>query len=629
MRRRGSRRNTKRKVHVRSPRGGLCASSLPGSYLVIHGNVLSLFLPIAGGEMPKRSRLTNNSDETDIASLLSGDVVFSIPFFQRAYRWKPARLKQLNEDLLTLVDGASEFHFLGAVIIHGRSSNPSDPKVYEVIDGQQRITTLYLYMAATVRMLADLGEADEAAGIFFKYLVVPRNTNLHSNLKLHSCREDRAQLNWMMREVLKSQPLRDKLGSFSPKLLASYGPENGTLKNNYRSALRFLKSQSEQGGLDRVRDVYTALLESMSLVQIDVWDPTNGPKIFDSLNSRQEPMTIGDLVRNEVFAKVADEHPDDIEQIDQNSWQPFYTKFQVNGQNKFDSYFFPYGLVLNPNIKKSEVYNHLREEWREINDPAVIIEQLAIYQDAFIDLVTGGNAQKHHQSVAQSFKTLYLSGLPSSTLPFLMKLSRLTACGSVSEEDARESLELIESFLVRRATCGHEPTGLHAVFKRLWEDCGGKPTRQSLIAAIGKHKTVVWPDDEVFKEAVRTRPLYGASVTQFLLREYDRSLGGDLPENIPWIEHVLPESPKEWLDKFTKDEHRVMKDRLANLIPLSREMNQNLSNRSYAVKRPIFRSDSMFKSARRFAETYSDWTPEKVEERAAELAEWAVSRWRH
>lgn len=136
--------------------------------------------------MARRSRLTNNSDETDIASLMSGDTVFSIPYFQRAYKWKPERLKQLEADILNIVDENSDFHFLGAIIVHGRRSNPSDPDVYDVIDGQQRITTLFVYLCAIVKTLCDLDEINEATGLFLKYLVISRDTNLSSNLKLHS-----------------------------------------------------------------------------------------------------------------------------------------------------------------------------------------------------------------------------------------------------------------------------------------------------------------------------------------------------------------------------------------------------------------------------------------------------------
>lgn len=579
--------------------------------------------------MTKRSRLTNNSDETDISSLVSGDVVFSIPFFQRSYKWKSERLNQLNQDVLTIVDQASEFHFLGAVIIHGRSSNPSDPKVYEVIDGQQRITTLFLYIAAVTKTLAENGQEGEAAGLFLKYLAIPRETNLHSNLKLQPCKEDRAQFNHVIDDLLKLKGLRDKVSSGKIKMLPPSGADKGTLRNNYKSALRFFRSQLEQGGLDRVRAVYQAMLESMSVVQIDVWDPTNGPKIFDSLNSRQEPMTIGDLVRNEIFARVADEHPDEIEQIDQNNWQPFYKKFQSEGHNLFDSYFFPYGLIRNPNLKKSEVYGALREDWRHTDDPKVIIDQLRTYQDAFIDIVTGKNTQEHSTPVSQLFRNLYLLGAPSSTYPFLMQLSQKHKEGTVTEPAARETLEIIESFLVRRAVCGHEPTGLHAVFKRLWTDCKDKPERATVEGEIRKHKTVVWPNDDAVKQAISSRPLYGSAITPYLLREYDRSLGGDHPNNIPWIEHVLPETPvKEWYQHFRKEQHEQMKDCLANLIPLSKEMNVGVSNKAYADKKKAYELDSMFKSARQFAQTYEAWTPSAVATRGRLLGDWCVKRWR-
>lgn len=580
--------------------------------------------------MAKRNRLTNNSDETDIAALLSGDVVFSIPFFQRSYKWKPDRLKQLNEDIMALVDGESEFHFLGAVIIHGRRSNPSEPTLYEVIDGQQRITTLFLYVCAATKILAENEEVNEAAGLFLKYLAIPRETSLASNLKLHPCKEDRSQFNQVVEDLLKVKSLRSAISSSKFKFLPSSGKDKGILKNNYGLALRFFRKQFEEGGLERVRGVYQRMLECMSVVQIDVWDPTNGPKIFDSLNSRQEPMTIGDLVRNEIFSRVADEHPVEIEQIDQHSWQPFYQKFQCGGRNLFDSYFFPYGLIQNPNLRKSEVYTYLRDNWSKIEDPEDIINQLAVYQHSFVDLLTGSNNQGHSKSVFDAFANLHRLGAPSSTYPFLMQLSQANKDRMISDADTTSILGLIESFLVRRAICGHEPTGLHAVFKRLWVDCKNEYTAKNVENEIRKHKTVVWPDDKTFKESVETRALYGSAITNYFLQEYDKSLGGDYPENIPWVEHVLPENPvPSWFDHFTKDEHRDMKDRLANLIPLSKEMNQSLSNRIYSEKRAKYESDSMFKSSREFAREYDEWKPEQLLARGEKLAKWCAERWQY
>jgi hypothetical protein len=412
--------------------------------------------------------------------------------------------------------------------------------------------------------------------------------------------------------------------------LAATGTDKGTLRTNFRSACRFLKEQFDQNSIERIRAIAKAILDSMSVVQIDVSDPTNGPKIFDSLNSNQEPMTIGDLVRNEIFSKVAEAHPTTIESIDNAHWRPFYDRFQQDSTNLFDSYFFPYGLIQDPNLKKSEVYTSLKKAWHGINDPAQIIGQLATYQDAFIDIMTGSNRQGLPSGVHQRFKDLYLAGAPRSTYPFLMQLSRAVQLTTVDESAAIEVMEVVESFLVRRALCGHEPTGLHAVFKKLWNESEDNLTVTRVAELIRLHKTVVWPTNEEVQRAIEARPLYGVAVTAFVLLQYDRSLGGDQPSDVPWVEHVLPVSPDpEWFKVFTKEQHSQLKDLLANLLPLSQQMNQSLSNGPFSAKRGRYISDSMFKSARKLAEDNKEWTPDSLQMRSLELADWAVKRWPH
>lgn len=578
--------------------------------------------------MPKRQRLTNNSDETDLASLLSGDTAFAIPYFQRAYKWKPERLHQLNRDLLSLVDESSDFHFLGAVIIHGRRSNPSDPDVYEVIDGQQRITTIFLYLCAIVRTLCKYGEYADAAGLFLKYLVIGRDISLSTNSKLQSCKDDRAQLNRVLNDLMSEESFAERISPFRYKPMSATGSDRGRLWNNYRAALRFFDEQVQKENIERLRALYKALLEFISVVQIDVWDPTNGPKIFDSLNSQQEPMTTGDLVRNEIFARVADQHPDEIEVIDQRSWQPFYSKFKTEGESLFDAYFFPYGLIQDQNIRKSEVYSRLRDNWRSITDPEIIVSQLAEYQNAFLDLECGSNLQAHPIEVAQAFAHLYEFAAPASTYPFLMRLSNSLKVGDIPVKAGSEILELIESFLVRRAICGHEPTGLHAVFKRLWSDCEGDITADRVEKEIRKHRTVAWPGDIDFTNAARHRGVYGSSVTSYVLLEWNRSLGGDQPNMTMWIEHVLPDKPTDdWFESFTREQHERMKDSLANLLPLSQEMNQGLGNAIYSLKRPVYKEDAGFKATRKFAEEFSEWKPQLLEKRSEILAAWCLARW--
>jgi hypothetical protein len=189
-------------------------------------------------------------------------------------------------------------------------------------------------------------------------------------------------------------------------------------------------------------------------------------------------------------------------------------------------------------------------------------------------------------------------------------------------------LDVIDSFLTRRALCGYEPTGLHAVFKRLWTDCDGEVSGTSVAGALAQHKTVVWPGDEELIEKIQSRPLYGTSIANYVITEYDKSLEGDPATIITQIEHVLPRSQGAGWKQFTSQEHTMMKDLFANLLPLSNTMNVELSNKPYETKRNIYSQDSVFKSTRSFATEFETWTPEALRRRGQSLGEWCVERWK-
>ena len=580
--------------------------------------------------MASIDRLTTNSDETEISSLISGDTIFSIPYFQRRYKWPLEKITLLKQDISNLIDDSIDFHFLGAIIVHGRSKSPSDPAVYDVIDGQQRITTLFLYLAAIVRSFIRLGDYEEAATIFQKFLVIPRKTRLPSNLKLHPCKEDRNLFQYVINDITSNKKFMKGI-SFDVNHLAPAGKSTGPLKSNYLNIRKYIFEQTDSGGKDRLNEIYETILGKISVVQIIVKDPTNGPRIYDSLNSRQEPMLIGDLVKNEIFRKISDLQPMEIDTIYENHWLPFYNNFEIeNKKNQFENYFFPYGLTQNANLKKSEVYNYLKNSWEKEENPEAIIRKLGTYQDSFMDIVSGSNRKRLSKIVNSKINEMS-SYHPTSTYPFFMQLLNHFSNESIEEKTTLDIIKIIESFLVRRAVCGHEPTGLHAVFKRLWKDCNDNPTAELVIRAIKKHVTVVWPSDEEFGESIKDRNLDKAHITKFVLYSYNKSLGGDKPLDDPWIEHILPENPDNSWEEFfpDKQQQEYLKGLLANLIHLSEPMNRELSNKSYTIKRETYIENSNYKAARELAEKFSEWTPETIQQRSEHLAKWAISYWEH
>jgi hypothetical protein len=211
-----------------------------------------------------------------------------------------------------------------------------------------------------------------------------------------------------------------------------------------------------------------------------------------------------------------------------------------------------------------------------------------------------------------------------------MNLSVAISSGEVEELNALETMSVLDSFLIRRALCGHEPTGLHAVFKGLWGEVKGKPTAENVSVRLAARKTVQWPSTKEVAESVRTIPLYHTSIDRYVLMQYDESLGGDdVAALTMWIEHVLPQAASKNWPQFSAAEHTRQKDLFANLIPLTSQMNGQLQTSAYSVKAPKFESMSAFTSARTFAKNHPDWTPTELDARSAELADWCVKRWPH
>lgn len=577
-------------------------------------------------------KLTANSEESQLSDILETDNYFSIPLFQRQYVWNSDVVDELLRDFDNIVDQEDFSHFLGAIIGHIYKKSSAQSGQYEIIDGQQRLTTIYLFICAAVRLLSLHGGAHLAQVYSEKYLFLRRPVQGGSNAKLQPSLNDRAQLNKILTEIDRQPELRKALGTFTfiPLMAPSNSRDDGKLRRYYVKFQKFLKSrmEAENDGCKVIVKYLDAILLNLTMVEILTTDAATGPTIYNGLNSGQAKMTIGDLVRNGIFTKVSSS-ADEMIRLEETHWRPFYQGFDYPSKNYFDEYFFPYGLTIDPNLKKNNTYSRLQKDWANIPDATQIIENLKKHQSCFIDLKTGQNLQNLPYNLLTVFSKFRKMGAPASSYPFLMQLMDGYKNGKVSEKTCEDILWRLESFLVRRAVCGIEPTGLHAVFKRLWLNMETELSGSKLQEIISKgHKTVKWPTKEEFSHEIKRRPLYGSSITKYLLLEIDASSSADHPVNEITIEHVLPQSfSDDWKKDFTAEQHESLVDLLANLLPLSSPMNSSLQNAGYAIKRGEYSKNSMFKTTREFADNYDIWNFETISKRASELSDWAVSRW--
>ena len=569
-------------------------------------------------------KITDNSDELSFHQLTSMSSMLLIPLFQRPYVWSEKQLNRMILEIEAIVGKKDNNRFLGAIIAVTWPTNPSKPTPHEIVDGQQRLTTMYLFLLAAAQVAAREGQADYARGLISTNLIVDWAQDIPINTKLQPSIGDRGQFNKIFEKVSNTGELSDWL-PIKARLPQSAGAETGPLFKQYNRIQTYLRKKVETNKFDALSDIVEAVRNCLTFVFILLKDPGCATTVFEGLNDPGVPISVGDLVKNEVFARIGyDESKAQL--LHDNNWIPFRNKFG----DLFDEYFFPYSVIFKSGTTRTEMFGELRKLWEKL-DAQEIVKRLDEYSTPFL-AITGkqDSILAYGTIVGEKIQQLININQPTATYPFIMRLLKEFKDGGISKNDVVGCLETLESFLVRRAICGVEPTGLLGVFRTMWSSTEGHPTAEKVESVIFKRSTVEWPSDQRLREAIKSRPIYGSSIAKYILLEYDHSQGLDHPRTIDFsIEHIMPWSyPESWSKVVTRKQHAKLKDLWANLVPLSKNMNEAVAQQEFVDKKEIFAKESMFKSARQIGEDYKTWGESEIMVRSDILADWAIERWK-
>lgn len=583
------------------------------------------------------------TDPVTLAQLLRSDQIYWAPLFQREFVWQQSKIQMLFEDALTVDEGQSESRFLGAVVFEAEEARIGHPTRYWVIDGQQRLTTLFLFLAAIVADLKRRGAEEKAASIAENYLFISAAGEMKNEPKYRPTVLDTAQFN----VVLRSMRIPE-IGLVQN----AQGPESGKMTSGYKLAQRLLRKRVEALGPEEAVEwlwgFASCLLQGVRFVTITLGDDHDPTEVFDRLNARGEPLKVIDLVRNEVLKVVAKDLNQAIPLRDQY-WLPFHAAFQ--GDDSVEQrYFFPVGLTRDSTIKKSKVFELFSKRWTKMRLESpdqspralvrIAIDDLREFQDSYCAFMLTGALGTIRSDLAPGDRTdvnvrvSRLHRLKASvvTMPYLVQLLNAIVDQSVAVKDGLACLDVVEAFLVRRAIMGIEPTGLHAVFKGLWDpdDLDPESLERRLTTA-----TVVFPNDEEFSLYIRTGHLYGRNVCHFVLweRELGYEEGDKHPGLIPFHAcHLIPRQLTDgelasWGGDWSKTEWNSLKNTWANLFPLTPEGNWSMARMGWDAARDLLAGNMVLKTPQQVMLRYQTWTPDDLRDRGEELAEWAVSRW--
>jgi hypothetical protein len=591
-----------------------------------------------------------DSNAINIHELLHETSIYQMPLFQREYQWRPdVELSKFWSDVLSVMEDQVDSSFLGALVLQiERPGTAKSSKIYTVIDGQQRITTFFIIICALADYLSRNGLKSQAIDMQKQYLV----SNLvaeKGKAKLVPTFRDNANFN----AVLKA--IKDCEISLVPDLAH---PADGPMILAYvyfsEMIANFVSGSDEFQSIAKLEKLTNCILERMEVVQIILDKSHNANEVFDRLNTAGRPLGIIDLVRNEVFQTVSDNY-DGAMKLYSEKWGPFEKSFESNlsdldyetRSRVMDGYFFPYALVHSPSAKKNTLLNDLRKIWlkfpsnldlvdqdatsrsRKINAVRVI-DDLEFFRGSYLALDQGIRMDGLSDDFWEIITNLRRVPIPGVTHPYLMKLLSMIAAGDVHEDDGARICAVLESFFVRRGFVGLEPTGLHAIFKRLWIDA--QADVEKVIDNI-QTSTVAYPSDDEVVNSILTKPFYKKKIEKYVLWSFESELQKSTLSKLKYLpditsDHIMPQNwHGDWRNIVSEEIHSKTKDLWGNILPLSNVENSAKGAISFAEAKSKLCHETSFATTKLFLCETDYWDSEAIIARSAQLAAWAISRW--
>jgi hypothetical protein len=560
-----------------------------------------------------------------MVEIFGKEACYRSPLFQRQYVWGKQQITDLWGDITQIAEGVESSRFLGAVVFDiksaGRAFTADD---IQIIDGQQRLSTIYFFIIQFGLIAKKYGFDDVANDLFGKYILIQKNKQ-RGEPKVHPTLLDLRQLNNVLRDIPSEYPV---------KVLHDHGDKNGRIKDaNIEISKLIEKACTGDDGkfsFDLFEKYLTILLEKLQVVSIYLGEEQDPHQVFDSLNAKGIKLESKDLIRNLVFQKTSND-PEETEMVYRSSWLPLE---EAMG-SEFEDYFFPFALSGAPTTTKSKMLSTLKERWKDMGAQE-IIKDIKRHQDIYLCFV-GSDAQfdevKRRYELSNrtvgAINCLKQIGMPSSIQPFIFNLFELVVAERLKQDVFSSYLDLIEAFLVRRAICGYEPTGLHALFKDVFfklGEKGGHAKPEVFLEIISGNKTIVFPDDVMFSDAICKKSLYSRKIKNYVIIEYENGFDGDpISHSQPMnIDHIMPQTAGAW--DVDENEHEIYVNTWGNLVPLSAPLNSKKSNRTWEDVQVIYRDENLYRTPKTIASLKS-WDIEAIVKRSADIAAWACDRW--
>jgi uncharacterized protein with ParB-like and HNH nuclease domain/predicted transport protein len=555
--------------------------------------------------------------EASLLAFLKKSPQFVIPIYQRTYSWTEKEWRQLWDDIIrTGTNDAISAHFIGSIVYveKGLYQVMSQPSLL-VIDGQQRLTTVTLLIAALANAI---GETEPVDGFSTRklrhyYLLNPEETG-ERHYKLVLSQTDKASLSAIVK------------GTQQPKEPSLRVTENFGLFESWIAGFK---------------DNFAAVCKGLAkLVVVDISlnrDQDNPQLIFESMNSTGRELSQADLIRNFILMGLEHELQTRLYEL---YWRPMEVDFGQEGYGThFDNFMRHYLTVKTgeiPNVR--EVYEAFKTHARSPAAAQAGVEELVkdirIFARYYCAMALSAETDADLKLAFHDLRELKVD----VAYPLLLELYSDYSAGLLPLTDLKAAVRMVEAYVFRRAICAIPTNSMNKTFatfaKTLKKDRYLESIQANFLLLPSYRR---FPNDEEFRRDIQFRDLYNFRSRSYWLRRVENHGRKErVPVDEYTIEHIMPQSdndptkvPEVWRVELGPEWERIWKDYLHTLGNLTLTgYNSEYSDNSFKDKRDMeggFR-DSPLKLNAGLGQLDA-WNEEAIKARAKRLSDTALSVW--
>lgn len=562
-------------------------------------------------------RVNFNTANNTFRQLMGNGLSYRVPSFQRDYSWSVDEWDDLWQDIVGLFGEDPEpAHYMGYLVLRS-----ADNKAFDIIDGQQRMTTLSLLMLGAVSHLMDLaapGDSDDPQfrrarqlrGNYIGYLdpvsLVPR-----SKLTLNRHNDDFYQnylvpLERLPRRGLNSSEhlLRRAFTWFRERIKARFG-------NDGEAVARFVDTA----------------VDKLFFTVIAVTDELNAFTVFETLNARGVRLSATDLLKNYLFSVISRRgaHESEIRSLE-HRWEGIVG---LLGSESFPEFLRVFWNSRNKLVRKTELFKTIRNKIRDKFGAFALIRDMDQYARVYAALRSPEDSvwtMQERDSLAQ----LQMFDVRQ---PFAVLLAAFDRFEQEDRSGFERFLRAIAVVSFRyNVICGRQSNEQEALYNDIARDLSASRIDR-ITDAIGALRPA-YPTDREFREAfadktLRTTSSRNKKVVRFILFRIEEHLSGsslDFESARYGIEHVLPENPSDGWEQFDDRQRDAFTYRLGNLTLLETTANRDLGNAGFDEKRPVFQASEL-RTSSKLAQDYDAWSVDTIHERQRWMARQATGIW--